>query len=175
MILAVDVYYYNEEATAGAVAFADWSSSQEDEVYVSHISSVEDYVPGEFYRRELPCIMQLMTEHRLSPDIIIIDGLVYLDGFHKPGLGKYLFDALGARIPVVGVAKSRFLSASDEIRVFRGRSNTPLYVTSAGIPLAKAKTCIMSMHGKFRIPSMLKKADRISKQYAGNLFPLTEQ
>ncbi len=168
MILSIDIHYCDEKATACAVAFADWPSSQEDAVYVTHVSKVEDYVPGEFYRRELPCIMQLITEHSLSPDIIIIDGLVYLDGFYKPGLGKYLFDALGGRIPVVGVAKSRFLSTPDEIRVYRGRSNTPLYVTSAGMPLAEAKTCIISMHGNFRIPSMLKKADRISKQYAGS-------
>ena len=167
MILAVDVYYHDEKATAGAVAFTDWSSSQEDALYVSHISGVKDYVPGSFYRRELPCIMKLVTEHRLSPDIIIIDGMVYLDGFLRPGLGKHLFDALDSRIPVVGVAKSRFLHAPDEIRIFRGRSNTPLYVTSAGIPQAEAKTCVIAMHGKFRIPTMLKKADRISKQYTG--------
>jgi len=163
MILAVDVQYERDTATVGAVAFAHWFDGEAAATYRSVVLGVEPYVPGEFFRRELPCILRLLTEHALEPDTIVVDGLVYLDGISTPGLGKYLFDALGGRTPVIGVAKSRFAAAPDDIRVFRGKSKTPLYVTSVGIPLSAAKKYVVSMHGRFRIPSLLKKADQVSR------------
>ena len=163
MILAIDVQYESDFATVGGVIFETWTTSQEFAAYRSQVSGIEEYVPGEFFRRELPCILQLLTEHALEPDAIVVDGFVYLDGVHTPGLGKHLFDTLGTRTPVVGVAKNRFATAPEEIKLYRGKSKTPLYVTSAGIPLASAKEYIASMHGRYRIPTMLKKADQTSR------------
>lgn len=164
MLLSVDVQYESELAMIGGVTFASWTASRKEAVYQSQIRGIEKYVPGEFFRRELPCILHLLNEYALKPAIIIVDGLVYLDGVSTPGLGKYLFDALEARVPVVGVAKSRFASLPEEVKVYRGQSKSPLYVTSVGIPLTKAKQHVASMHGKFRIPTMLKRADQIARR-----------
>ncbi len=164
MILAVDVYYKENSATVGGVTFSECSSKKEDAVYKSRVERVEEYVPGEFFKRELPPILHLLEEHALSPEIILIDGFVYLDGFGSPGLGKHLFDALGGKTAVIGVAKSRFATTPDETTVYRGQSRSALFVTSAGISLSDAKAFVESMHGSFRIPYMLKRADRISKE-----------
>lgn len=162
-MLAVDAQYGRDTAIVGAVAFADWTDAEEAATYRSTVHGIEPYVPGEFYRRELPCILSLLAEYALEPDMIAVDGFVYLDGQCAPGLGKHLFDALGGRTPVIGVAKNRFAGAPDEIRVFRGQSKIPIYVTSVGIPLATAREYIVSMHGRFRIPSLLKQADQVSR------------
>ena len=39
---------------------------------------------------------------------MIIDGYVWLDAHHRPGLGAILHEALTRRVPVVGVAKTMF-------------------------------------------------------------------
>jgi deoxyribonuclease V len=163
MILAVDVDYKQDTAVAGGILFEDWTNRTEHAAYRSHIDGIVDYIPGEFWRRELPCILRLLEEHALVPDSIVIDGFVYLDGVSRPGLGKYLFDFLGAQAPVIGVAKSKFVDTPEGLEVVRGRSQSPLYVTSVGIPLATAKQFILSMYGEYRIPYLLKKADQIAR------------
>jgi len=164
MILAVDVHYGNDCASVGGVAFALWSDTKETRTYRSRLCGIDDYVSGQFFQRELPCILKLLEEHSLQPDSIVVDGFVYLDSDCTPGLGKHLFDALGGGTSVVGVAKSRFAAASEAFKVYRGKSKTPLYVTSVGIPLSDAQNYIQSMHGRFRVPSLLKRADRISRE-----------
>ncbi len=163
MIIAVDVQYNHDTATAGGIAFEHWASECEHATYRSNISEVHDYIPGEFYRRELPCILRLFEEHSLQPDIVVVDGFVYLDGLTKPGLGWHLFDALGGETPVVGVAKTKFAGTPEGLEIYRGKSMTPLYVTSVGFPLETAKDFIRSMYGQYRIPSMLKRADQIAR------------
>ena len=64
---------------------------------------------GEFYRRELPCLLAVL-QNIPKPDVIVIDGYVWLGSGHS-GLGAHLYDALNQTGAVVGVAKSRFHSA----------------------------------------------------------------
>ena len=71
--------------------------------------------------------------------------------------------SIAAKCSVIGVAKRRFAAAPEETKIYRGKSRTPLYVTSAGIPLAKAKACIAAMHGPYRIPTLLKRADQVAR------------
>lgn len=163
MILAVDVHYSNDTAVVAGVLFSSWESEAAEHVYSSLVSNVADYEPGKFYKRELPCILQLLHEHGLAPECIVIDGYVFLDGVSRPGVGKYLYDALHARTPVVGVAKRPFRGIPDKYQLFRGNSTRPLYVTAAGMPVELAKQHIQDMHGKHRIPELLKKTDRLCR------------
>jgi deoxyribonuclease V len=163
MILAVDVDYRDRSASIAGVAFENWQDACEKNIFESRLDDIEDYIPGQFYRRELPCILKLIEEHQLVPDLIVIDGFVYLDGKSRPGLGKHLYDALQGKTSVVGVAKRPFKDIALECELYRGTSKKPLYITSVGIPLTEAKDYIKSMHGEYRIPDLLKKADRISK------------
>ena len=164
MILAVDVNYDQKRARAAGVLFSNWTAAQPYSKFISILDEVKKYIPGEFYKRELPCILKLINEHKLRPQIIIVDGYVYLDGNTKPGLGKYLFDQLNGKIPIIGVAKNPYKDITSEYEVYRGGSKRPLYVTSAGIPINKAKNKIRSMHGIFRIPDMLRLVDQHARQ-----------
>lgn len=162
-LLAVDVHYHGDSATAAGVLFASWEDSAPARVLRNRTSTPSDYRPGEFYLRELPCILTLLDKFNLTPKIIIVDGYAYLDGLSKPGLGKQLYDALNGLTPVIGLAKNPFANTSEDFAVLRGDSRRPLYVTSAGIPMEDAKRAVASMHGKHRIPTLLKRVDTASR------------
>ncbi|SDZ87110.1 endonuclease V [Microbulbifer marinus] len=165
MILAVDVDYRNSRASTVGIGFNGWRDDTPSHVYRSTIHQVEDYKPGSFYQRELPCILTLLREHNLSPDIIVIDGYVYLGDDATPGLGMHLYNALGGKIPVIGVAKSPFKGTTTDTELFRGDSHRPLYITAAGMAIDAARSSISSMHGNYRIPTLLQLADRECRRH----------
>jgi deoxyribonuclease V len=77
MIAAIDVHYLDDStAVAGAVVFSDFSDPQGYRTYTTNISAVEDYIPGQFYKRELPCIMEILRVIGEDIETIIIDGYV---------------------------------------------------------------------------------------------------
>jgi deoxyribonuclease V len=159
MILAVDVDYKNNEANIAGILFDSWDDEVPKRTFKYNIKNVADYEAGSFYKRELPCILKLINESQLEPDVIIIDGFVYLDNDMKPGLGKHLFDALASKSTVIGVAKSSFHGISQEHELIRGDSKKPLYITSAGIDKISAKKYVSEMHGPYRLPTLLKLVD----------------
>jgi len=163
MILAVDVHYTENRAKVAGVAFENWEDRFPQREYVSSIESVAEYEPGMFFQRELPCILQLVAEHELRPKIIIVDGYVYLDGHSKAGLGKHLYDALHGEVIVIGIAKKSFKGIDRRYRVYRGNSKKPLYVTAVGLEIDQAREHVRKMHGKHRLPSLIKRADQVCK------------
>ena len=164
MILATDVHYKEKTATAAGVLFEDWKSAEAVGEYITQIENIAEYKPGQFYKREMPCILALLQEHSLTPDIIIIDGYVFLDGTSTAGLGKHLYDALKGKFTIIGVAKNRFTNIDENHAVNRGKSNNPLFITAIGMDVDTAKNYVQTMHGAYRIPTMLKKADQLCRQ-----------
>lgn len=164
MILAVDVDYRNTDAVIAGITFNEWTDETENEVFTSNVSDIKEYEPGNFYRRELPCILSLIDEHNLSPDLIVIDGFVWLDGSEKPGLGAHLFEALDKKVPVIGVAKRGFEGISSKYELLRGQSIKPLYVTCVGIDQSDSISAIAKMAGENRHPILLKKVDRFCRE-----------
>jgi deoxyribonuclease V len=160
-IVALDVHYDDTTSTAlaAAVAFQAWSDAAPLNTYTTQVENVAPYVPGRFFERELPCLRALLTEHQLTPAVLVVDGFVHLDADGKPGLGMHLYETLGGAIPVIGVAKTSFAGMSEDCGVLRGTSTRPLYVTAVGIPLEEAKTHVKAMHGKHRIPTLLTAVD----------------
>ena len=132
------------------------------------IKGVEGYKPGKFFKRELPCILKLIEEHQLRPGCIVIDGFVFLDGISEAGLGKYLYDALEGNVIVIGVAKNRYKNIDSKYEIYRGSSRKPLYVTVIGIDIEQAKRNILAMHGKFRLPTMIKRVDQMCRSTRSN-------
>ncbi|MFP4015910.1 MAG: endonuclease V [Halanaerobiales bacterium] len=163
MIFAVDVQYLNAIGFAAGVQFEDWKDEKPVSCYTEIIENIHEYIPGQFYKRELPCIMALLTKLETRPDIIVVDGFVYLGGENKPGLGAYLYSELQETVPVIGVAKRPFHNTPKNFRIFRGKSKNPLYISAAGIDLEVAKKKIGSMYGPYRIPEMLKTVDRLCR------------
>jgi deoxyribonuclease V len=164
MILATDVQYScDAAAVAAGVLFENWDSAVVLHAETVRIGQVSPYVPGRFFERELPCLLALVEAFGTRPGAIIVDGYVTLGPERRDGLGAYLFQALNGRIPVVGVAKNRFAGTPAECEVLRGRSKQPLFVTRMGIDAKEARVLVRSMHGAFRVPTMLREADRLCR------------
>lgn len=167
MIFAVDVYYKENIAKSVGLLFKKWSDSEPFEIVSSYTQDPQEYEPGHFYKRELPCIMELLKHTNIKAiDIIIIDGYVYLSNDKKAGLGYHLYTCLNKKIPVIGVAKTAFYSNSGNeivMETYRGKSSKPLFITAEGIELDFAAGCIKEMHGEYRIPTLLKLLDTHTK------------
>ena len=161
MIAAFDVGYPDDgSAQAAAVVFEHFFDAKPRRSYRKRIVHVEEYMPGSFYKRELPCILELFSEINEIIDIIIVDGYVFLGD--RPGLGKHLSKSLNSAIPIIGVAK-KYFAGSNPVEVKRGRSKNPLFITACGIKPEDAGELIASMHGSYRMPTLLKEVDRLSK------------
>lgn len=162
MIACLDVHYHDPGATAAGVWFSDWPDSTSSAEVVLPIAQVEPYQPGQFFRRELPCLLAVL---RGGPpaDIVIVDGYVWLEDEGHPGLGAHLFQALREKIPVIGVAKTKFAGAKPVQEIRRGESLNPLYITAAGIELSEAARHIARMHGPHRIPTLLRRVDQLCR------------
>lgn len=163
MFAALDVYYRDQIAQAAAVVFAEWAAAEPLALYAHRMTVTADYVPGSFFLRELRPLEAVLDRVREALTCIIVDGYVMF-GPDRPALGHYLFDRLGGRIAVIGVAKSKYGPAEGEIAIVRGGSERPLYITAAGMPKQAAADAIAGMHGAYRIPTLLKAADRLSKK-----------
>jgi deoxyribonuclease V len=64
---------------------------------------------------------------------------------------------------VIGVAKSRFRTATHAVPVLRGSSARPLFVTAAGMPAADAAELVQHMSGRYRLPDALPRADTLAR------------
>lgn len=166
MILAFDTHYLENQAKTVCIAFLQWTDEQPAQVYTEITPVAEAYEPGQFYKRELPCILSLIRQIDLSNvTAIVVDGYVVLDDAGKPGLGGHLYEALDRKIPVVGVAKTNYAQNNRQKQeVLRGASEKPLFVTAVGIDLATAAACVGNMHGEFRMPTLLKMLDVATKK-----------
>ena len=167
MYIAIDVYYKNDRAKAVSIEFQNWKDDQPSQIHSVELEEIEEYIPGEFYKRELPCILRVLKKSDGSKvQAIIVDGYVHLDDEGKKGLGGYLFDALNGKIPIIGVAKKRFYSINDKCReVLRGKSKNPLFVTAIGMDLDIAAAKVGEMAGEFRFPELLKVLDQVTKDF----------
>ncbi len=164
-IAAFDVHYLEDgRASAAAVAFADFGDSVPAGEFHRVIARSSPYVPGAFFKRELPAILELLEQITIPLDTLMVDSYVMLGS--RPGLGQHLFETLDASIPVIGVAKSRFEGVPAHA-IIRGASRRPLFVTAAGIDAAKAAANIRRMHGPHRIPTLLQRVDRLARERTG--------
>lgn len=165
MVLAFDTYYFDGRAKTVCVEFADWQAKTPSAVYSEVTDNVEEYVPGQFYKRELPCILGLLDKIDLvNVKTIIIDGYVYLDDEKSLGLGAHLYHALNGLVPVIGVAKSNFKTLNNhKSALLRGDSGNPLFISAIGINLIDATEKVRSMAGPYRIPTLLKTLDTLTR------------
>lgn len=161
-IVAIDVQYTRETAVIGAVMFGMWQQEMSDAEWLCSLEGVEPYTAGRFYRRELPCLLSALERSPRTPHQVVIDGYVWLSNDGRPGLGAHLFKELGGKVPVVGVAKTMFKSAP-AVRLLRGKSRSPLFVTAEGCDPIAAAAHVSVMAGQHRIPTLLKRADQLAR------------
>lgn len=161
MLACVDVDYRPRGAVAACVLFRAWDDAISAGEQIEAIAETAPYQPGQFYLRELPCLLSVLRTVSEPLETIVIDGYVWLDG-DRPGLGAHLYEALARRAAVIGVAKTRFAGAAAE-SLLRGGSRRPLYVSSAGIERTAAARCIERMHGGYRLPTLLRRVDQLCR------------
>jgi deoxyribonuclease V len=161
LFIAVDVHYLDDSrARAAVVAAVDRRFAVIGCTNTAEVAVEAAYQPGEFYRRELPPLQAVIPRSgRLA--LIVVDGYVDLDAAGRPGLGAHVHAEYG--VPVIGVAKTSFRTATHAAHVIRGRSGRPLYVTAAGIPMADAAHLVGEMAGSSRVPDGLRLADRLAR------------
>jgi deoxyribonuclease V len=165
MLAAIDVAYTHNVGIGSVMTFTTWTDAEPVEEKIVRVPRLPKYVPGQFFKRELPVLLAAMKA--IGPvEMIVLDGFVRLDDKGTKGLGTYLFDELMGQVPVVGVSKAIF-TGSPGVAVLRGASLRPLFVTAAGLPDEMAAKLVKVMHGTNRIPTLLKRGDTLCRKAAG--------
>lgn len=141
--------------------FDRWDAPKALQEVTTVVHGIAPYQPGQFYKRELPCLLALLNETDHPITAVIVDGHTWLQA-GKPGLGHHLWEALDQRIPVIGVAKRSFVDGCAQ-QVLRGRSKNPLWVTAVGCSVSEAVDGVRMMNGPNRIPTLFKRVDAMSR------------
>jgi deoxyribonuclease V len=162
---AVDVHY---PATGGARAALVVA---EDERFVSIVEErvawqpdAAPYTPGAFFARELPALRGVLRAPA-DVDLLVVDGYVDLDPLGRPGLGAHVHAEFA--VPVIGVAKSVFRTATHAVAVHRGSATRPLYVTAIGVGVDRAVALVTAMAGRYRLPDALRRVDALARDRPG--------
>lgn len=161
LLAAVDVQYQDTGGARAAAVLADeptFATIVAERVV--DLATVADYQPGAFFRRELPAIEAVLA---LAPPVrlVIVDGYVDLDPDGRPGLGAHVHARM--KVPVIGVAKTRFRTATHAVPVQRGTSRRPLFVTAAGMSIVEAAQLVQNLAGPHRQPTALKRVDALAR------------
>lgn len=188
-VLAIDAYYYgkNDCYTVGII-FNDFKSSEAEKEFSTHIRKFAKYIPGSFWKRELPGILSIIRKVNMDEiGTILIDGYCWLNDNNsqtpRKGIGEVLYETIRTRFPdihVIGIAKSLFGVYSSDIytRVMRGKSIRPLYVTIAGnnnvAERKKTASKLIHMKGRCRIPDLLGFLDKETKKYKSSRINLKD-
>lgn len=161
MILITDVGYGypGGSALSAGVLIESWRSLSARSTHTLTISKVHPYVPGQFYRRELPCLLELLESIQKPINAIVIDGYAQIEG-EACSLGEHLHHHTG--ITVIGVAKTPYKHGV-ALPVLRGESSKPLYVSAAGMDNLLAADRVQAMAGRHRLPKHIKQADMLSR------------
>jgi deoxyribonuclease V len=161
---ALDVHYdeARQRAWVAAVVFCSWADAAPAFTRAREHRGLEPYASGQFFRRELPCLLPLVDALRREAalQVIVIDGHVDLRA-GRPGLGRHLFDELGGEVEIVGVAKSPF-AGSLSVPVYRGASRRPLWISATGSTTSAVRH-VLEMHGDDRLPILLRLADHLAR------------
>lgn len=158
---AMDVHYLRTGgARAAAVLAADAAFAHVLAERTAVLPRVPAYRPGEFYLRELPPLCAVL-EDLSGLGLLVVDGYADLDPGGRPGPGAHAHAEFS--VPVIGVAKSRFRTATHAAPVLRGSSARPLFVTAVGMPIADAADLVRCMAGRYQLSDALRRADTLAR------------
>jgi deoxyribonuclease V len=163
MHACLDASYGDEKATAACVLFRDWRDGSSAGEFTALTDAVNPYIPGRFFLRELPVLLAVLAKVAEPPETLIVDGYVWLDARRSPGLGAHLHQAVGRGTPVIGVAKSLYRGAP-AVKLIRGTGSRPLFISAAGMKMEEAAERIRIMHGPYRLPTLLRRADELCRR-----------
>lgn len=166
MKLVVGMHELDGGAIVTAVAFDEWTAAEASLTFTSRVAPIDPPVRSPRGAVELAGVLQLLREHALEPELIVIDGPVHLDAAETPAWGRQLFEALGGRSAIVGISTRMMPSMPTQFEVLRDEEARPLIVTCIGIDLGAAKVRVRTMHGRRRVPTLMKLAARLARDGA---------
>jgi len=162
VLACLDADYREGSVVAACLLFDGWTAPQPTRELVVSVPSAAEYVPGHFYERELPALLAVLNLVSEPLEAVVVDGYAWL-ARERAGLGWYLWNERGRGHPVVGVAKNPFAGNDVAIAVTRGESKKPLFVTAVGVDPFVVAENVRSMHGAFRVPTLLKRVDGLCR------------
>ncbi|MCA9014113.1 MAG: hypothetical protein KDA77_02165, partial [Planctomycetaceae bacterium] len=72
MNLVLDVHYHDDDsATVAGILFQEWEADHLEATLVKQILQVAPYEPGSFFKRELPCLLELIHDIDRPLDVIV--------------------------------------------------------------------------------------------------------
>ena len=109
MIAALDVTYVQKDmAVAAAVVFKKFEDTKPVSSHSTRENQFGEYIPGQFFKRELPCLLAVLKKVNEKLDTVIIDGYVVgrpIDG-RSFIIGKCSFSV---RNRIYQLSKSQYL------------------------------------------------------------------
>lgn len=166
MIILIDVDYREtiDKGHAAGILCKTPLDTKADKIITAVVDHIDKYQPGQFYRRELRCIDEVLRKTDINQiEMIFIDG--YADfGTERLPLGAYVYKQY--QLPVIGIAKNHFQGCVlNDTEVLRGNSLKPLFVTCQGLELDKAKDIVRNMAGAYRLPELVKITDQAARNW----------
>jgi len=179
-VAGVDVGFEDSgKITRAAVAVLSWPDLQLQEQAIARRPTTFPYIPGLLSFREVPAVLDALTQLRISPNLLLCDG----QGIAHPrqfGIACHL--GVLVDIPAIGVAKSILVGRHTEVPEERGswcplvhRQQTvgaalrtrpktkPLYIsTGHRISLATAIDYVMGCTTRYRLPETTRWAHRLA-------------
>ena len=84
MIACFDVHYHAKTATAAAIVIPNWMATEAESEYTIEIDEVGEYQPGEFYKRELGPLLELIKQIKIPIQYYVIDAYCHLQQTRIP-------------------------------------------------------------------------------------------
>jgi deoxyribonuclease V len=157
VFVAADVHYL---PSGGARAAADTAFCRLAGDRTAVVPDVAPRQPGQSCLRELPPLHAVL-DGLPGLSLLVTGGYAGLDPDGLPGLGARAREQSG--VPVTGVARTPFRTATHAIAVRRGTSARPLYLTAAGIPRADAADLVRHMADRHRLPGAPRRAGTLAR------------
>ena len=65
MVLSFDVHYRNNKAKVVGILF-EWDDISSRQIIIEFVDNVDEYISGEFYKRELPCLIKIIEKNSIA-------------------------------------------------------------------------------------------------------------
>lgn len=182
VVAGVDVGFEDDGAvTRAAAVLLDAQTLQLLAEVVARLPTRMPYIPGLLSFRELPALLQALSQLPEVPDLVFVDGLGVA---HPRGLGIAAHLGVITNLPSIGVAKSILVGVHDELGPLRGeraplryhgkiigyalrsKDNVRPLIVSPGhrVSMEATPELVLTYCTKYRLPEPTRLADRLASR-----------
>lgn len=166
-ILALDVAYKGSQYKGVGIVFSEWTQGEPSEVIEIKGRNNAPYIPGEFWKKEVPILKEL-CKNLDQIKTIIVDGFLEVLDDRTEELNSSFYEHLmkelkGWKGQVIGIAKSDFGETGKKGYALRWeRGGKPLWIQwkNGKDPTKNLK----EMKGDKRLPDLLQFLDDKTKE-----------